>query len=132
MPAEPLLVEGILTHFFVGLNATILLQLIQKLRLGMGFQTVIFILCRNKEILDSLTVPEHHVEAASGARWGNSHTRLGALTLCTTAVTKIKELRATEGSVKPLRQGRSQSRAVFSDGTAVSWLPLPRSPFELG
>lgn len=89
----------------------------------MGFQTVIFNLCRNKEILDSLTVPEHHVEAASGAGWGNSHTRLGALTLCTTAAIKTKELGATEGSVKTLRQGRSQSMAVFSDGTAMSLAP---------
>lgn len=86
----------------------------------MGLQTVIFSLCRNKEILDSLTVPEHHVEAAAGPGWENSHTRLGALTLCTMAVIKIKELRATEGSVKPLRQGRSQGSSVFSDGTAVS------------
>lgn len=94
----------------------------------MGFQTVIFSLCRNKEILDSLTVPEHHVKAESGAGWGNFHTRLGTLTLCTMAVIKIKELGATEGSVKPLRQGRSQVRAVFSDGTAVSLTSSAQKP----
>lgn len=66
-PAEPLLVEGIST-LLLALNVTILPHLIQKPRLGMGFQTD-FQSLQNKEVLDSLTGPEHHSQPTSGAGW---------------------------------------------------------------
>ena len=63
----------------------------------MGFQTVIFNLCRNKEILDSLAGPEHHLQETSGAGRGRARTRLGALALCTLAIVKAKELQSHRG-----------------------------------